>query len=101
MTYIANLDKLTLGSGDEKSLISIGVQLLTIDSITLQIMRDKGLRDQIVETNINAWRKLIEEPKDSTARWNVYMMAADLKYMAKPATLPAIIQETDFVERMI
>jgi len=29
------------------------------------------------------------------------MIAADLKYMAKPATLPTIIGETDFVDRMI
>jgi hypothetical protein len=41
------------------------------------------------------------DPKDGIARMNVFMMAVDLKYMAKPATLPTIIKETDFVQRLI
>jgi hypothetical protein len=46
MTYIANLDILTTkNTDDDKSLLSIGVQLLTVDSITIQIMSDPVLRN--------------------------------------------------------
>ncbi len=35
------------------------------------------------------------------SRMNAFMLAVDLKYMAKPATLPTIIKQTDFVQRLI
>jgi hypothetical protein len=45
MAYVSNLDKLTQANFNDKgkSLINIGVQLLTIDSITIQIMSDPKL----------------------------------------------------------
>ena len=41
---------------------------------------------------------LIQDPKSNQNRWLVYMMAVDLKYMARPAALPIIASQTDFID---
>jgi len=61
-------------------------------------MRDPALRSQIINTNVNLWKQLVKDPQNNSKRWLVYMLAMDLKYMARPGALKMIIRETDFIE---
>ena len=83
MTYVANLDILTKNASDGKSLLNLGVQLLTIDSISLLIVKDPALKASLAESNVRIWRKIAKK-RNEKALNNALYLSYDLKYMARP-----------------
>ena len=64
-------------------------------------MRDANLRNIIVERNTSCWRDLCNNPSENTIRSLTSSFIYDLKYMASPKTLPFILGETDFLDKLI
>ena len=61
-------------------------------------MRDPVLKNKIIKTNQAVWEEFANSPKNGAARLKLFYLSADLKYFARPSTVPQIIKETDFLD---
>jgi len=82
-------------------MIGLGVQILTIESITEAIMGDLNLRNNFISTLRSMIAEVIDEPEIEYTTFRLRACLHDLKYMAKIDVLPMIIGKTDFLEQLI
>ena len=102
MSFAANFETLTLlGSNENNQLSSIGVQVLTIDDISIKIMQEPQLRKQLVDTFAKVIDSMIASDFDDKSVGRTFRILYDFKYMARPKVLAYTINETDFLECLL
>ena len=69
--------------------------------MTLLILKNRPLLDIILSVLEKHFKKLAKNPKDRMIYYECLMIMVDLKYMARPESLPFTIQNTNMVERII
>jgi hypothetical protein len=105
--YIANIDSLYHYSSieNERGILSLGVQILTIEEIGLKIFKDSVLRKKIgslLEGMVDSLKTLEDRTQESQIAYSklIYLIH-DLKYMSKPLRIPSIVHDTDFLETFL
>ena len=101
MSYVANLPAFTRHDPEQRGLQSLGVQVLTIEDITIQIMTDPLLRVTLESNFRDQVMEMLEDPLETKHWYTVFWACVDLKYMGKPAALPVITRDTDFADYLI
>lgn len=77
--------------------LSLGVQLLTIDDIILQSLKDPVLCLKFTKVLDYRLSKTIEsQTREHFIRLSY--LAHDVKYMCKPLVTPIVIRQTEFVQ---
>jgi hypothetical protein len=90
LAYVANLEKLSNFKLAMEGILSLGVQLLTIDDITLLALKDPVLC-QTLTSVFDARLKNLIEKVDREASFRMSYLIHDLKYMCKPLVAPVVI----------
>lgn len=81
---------------------SLGVQILTMDSVTSRIFKDETLCAIVSETLASFIKELVDsKAMDQQIYYNTMYLRFDLKYIAKPALMPQLVQETSIVENLM
>jgi hypothetical protein len=88
-----------------RGILSLGVQILTIEEVTLSILKDAVLRKKIVsllEQMIESFKNLEDRTAESQLQYSklIYLIH-DLKYMSKPLAIPSIVHETDLLDKLL
>jgi hypothetical protein len=88
LSFASNIEILTMErTPNDNNLGSIGVQILTIDEISLMILQQPGLRNNMTRTFNKLVNNLVNnkfEQKDSTS---MFHFLYDLKYMTRPKSV--------------
>lgn len=101
MAYASNYKAITHPKCEEIGLLHIGVQILTIESITIKLLVEDEVGVCFIEALETVLKNTVAKPEDRTGLVKNYLIAADFKYMAKESILPRIVRETKFVDRLI
>ena len=80
---------------------SLGVQILTMDSVTSRIFRNTTLTKTVSDTVALFVKKLIKTKADKSAFYQCRFLRYDLKYLAKPAIMDQIVSETSLVQDLL
>ena len=73
--------------GDAKGIHSLGVQILTMDSVTSRILQDRVLYLNLTKVLQDTLAHFIANPSDNEM-YVCFHLAHDFKYVAKPALMP-------------
>jgi hypothetical protein len=102
LSFAANFETIQLLPEKIKHKISsIGVQLLTIDEISLMIMKDTNLRLNMLETYEKLIDQLIENDFSENEQNTLYTVLYEFKYMARTNSLKYTIDHTTFIEGLL
>jgi hypothetical protein len=102
LSFAANIEILTIErSTHENNLGSIGVQILTIDEISLMILQQPALRYNMVRTFVNLINNLVNNNFEAKDASSMFHFLYDLKYMTRPKTVHYAINQTDFIENLL
>lgn len=105
LAFGANFEVLSLEKNikekEDRSIGSIGVQILTIDEISLMIIQDDNIRNIMLETFTKAIDNLIETDFNDAAQGTLFTILYDFKYMTRHLTLNHLISKTNFIEKLL
>ena len=95
--------------GTARGLASLGVQILTMDSVTSRIIADPVLCQMVPDTLKSFIKEFIdsmagedgENHKTLSALYQVKFLRYDLKYIAKPDLMPQLVETTTLIEDLI
>ena len=76
--------------GDAKGIHSLGVQILTMDSVTSRILQDRVLYLNMTNVLQDVFKKFIANPSQKDMYVCMHL-AHDFKYVAKPALMSQLI----------
>ena len=97
--YVASMPKFLRHGGQARGMAQLGVQILTMDSVTSRIFKDLQLTDTVSTTVRQFIEQLIEEKaREQTTFYQCRFLRYDLKYIAKPDLMQQLISETTLVE---
>ena len=74
-------------TGDAKGVHSLGVQILTMDSVTSRILLDRTLYLNMTNVLQDKIKRLVSQVSDKEM-YILFHLAHDFKYVAKPALMP-------------
>jgi hypothetical protein len=76
----------------------MGVQVLTSAEMTLLILKDSRLLNNMLKVMRHHMQKIALDPRDRISYFECLMIMFDIKYMARPECLQYAIQNTDMLE---
>jgi len=80
----------------------LGVQILTMESVTSRIFRDATLTKMVSDTLASFLKELIDEQaSNQLTSYSCQFLRYDLKYLAKPDVMAQIVSETSLVEDLL
>ena len=89
-SYIANMEHFVSEVGDAKGIHSLGVQILTMDSVTSRILQDRVLYLNLTKVLKDTFTRFFANPSESDM-YVCFHLAHDFKYVAKPALMPQLL----------
>ena len=102
LSFGANFEAITTDREHKKSCIgTIGVQVLTIDEISLLIISDENLRNNIISGYTRIVKDLIQDDFPERHQTSLVHVLYDLKYMTRSKTLQYIVKETTIIEQLL
>ena len=100
--YVANLQHFYHEAGDAKGIHSLGVQILTMDSITSRILQDRVLCLNLSSVLHAALEDLLGQADQLNQKlYMCFYLAHDFKYIAKPGIMPQLIGQTVIIDQML
>ena len=90
--YIANMLSFLKHGGDARGIAQLGVQILTMDSVTSRIFSDPALSQVLSQTLASMVKDLIDtRGEDHKMLYTCRYFRYDLKYIAKPDLMPLLV----------
>ena len=77
-------------TGDAKGVHSLGVQILTMDSVTSRILLDRTLYLNMTNVLQDKIKRLVAQVSDKEM-YILFHLGHDFKYVAKPALMPQFL----------
>lgn len=100
LSYIANLKELSNFKQSTEGILSLGVQLITIDEIIMLILKDPVLITNFTSVLSHVLTRVLTENNRENL-WRCSYLGHDLKYMSKPLVVPYAIRETNLMALLL
>ena len=101
-SYAANFNSIKHDHlNDDNDINSIGVQVLTSDEMTLLIVKNDDLRNNIMRTFVRCLSQFRNDQHNHKLYWCIQTIVHDIRYMARPESLKYCLDHTDWVEQLI